>query len=87
VLTIDTGFVRLDTTPKNMTTHQLNPDFNHVFISESTGVTTIGANDWDVKYTETLKFQLDSKIGELKFCDMSLKQIDCKYSWICLKRR
>jgi hypothetical protein len=83
---IDTGLVQFDTIPKNMTTHQLDSGSNLVFVYERTGVTMIDVNDWEAKYTETLIFQIDSAVGEFEFCGTNLKQIDCKYYWICLAR-
>jgi PBP1b-binding outer membrane lipoprotein LpoB len=83
---IDTGLVHFDTIPKNLTTHQLDSGTNLVFVYERTGVTMIDANDWEAKYTETLIFQLDSAVGEFEYCDTNLKQIDCKYYWICLAK-
>jgi hypothetical protein len=84
--TIDTGLVQFDTIPKNLTTHQLDSGSNFVFVYERTGVTLIDANDWEAKYTETLIFQIDSAVGEFEICDTNLKQIDCKYYWICLAK-
>ena len=83
---IDTGLVNFDTFPKNMTTHQLDSGSSLVFVYERTGVTMIDANDWEAKYTETLIFQIDSAVGEYEYCDTNLKQIDCKYYWICLAK-
>lgn len=83
---IDTGMVQFDTIPKNMTTHQLDSGSNLVFIYERTGVTIVDANDWEAKYTETLIFQLDSAVSKFEYCDTNLKQIDCKYYWICLAK-
>lgn len=83
---IDTGFVQFDTIPKNTTTHQLDSGSNLVFVYERTGVTMIDVNDWEAKYTETLIFQLDSANGDFEFSDTSLKQVDCKYYWICFAK-
>lgn len=83
---IDTGIVQFDTIPKNMTTHQLDSGSNIVFVYERTGVTFIDLSDEEVKYTETLIFQINSAADKFEFCDTSLKQIECKYYWICLAR-
>lgn len=83
---IDTGLVQFDTIPKNLTTHRLDSGSNLVIVYERTGVTMIDANDWEAKYTETLIFQLDSAMGEFEYCDTNLKQIECKYYWICLAK-
>ncbi len=83
---IDTGLVQFDMMPKNLNTHQFDSGSKLVFIYERTGVTMIDANDWEAKYTETLIFQLDSAVDEFEYCDTNLKQIDCKYYWICLAK-
>ena len=83
---IDTGLVQYDTNPQNMTTHHLDSGSNLVFVYERTGVTMIDANDWEAKYTETLIFQIDSTVSDFEYCETNLKQIDCKYFWICLSK-
>lgn len=83
---IEAGTVRFDTLPNNTTTHQIDPGTKRIFTYMRTGTTMIDASDWEAKYTETLIFQVDSTIRQFEYCDTTLKQINCKYFWICLTK-
>ena len=77
------GFVVFDTLNANIKTHKIVQGDKFVFSYERTGLTVSDGEDWDLKYKETLVFQVDTTLTEFYFCDSDLKNIDCKYYWIC----
>ena len=85
-LQIIRGVVLFDTLPGNMITHKIIPGNKYVFVYKRSGSTMIDENDWDAEYTETLIFQIDTATKEFDYCDKDLKNIGCKYYWICLAK-
>ena len=85
-LQITKGAVLFDTLPASMTTHKIIPGDKYVFVYKRSGSTMIDENDWDAEYTETLIFQIDTATKEFDYCDKDLKNIDCRYYWICLAK-
>ncbi len=77
------GLVVFDTLTANIKTHKIVQGDKFVFSYERTGLTVSDGEDWDLKYKETLVFQIDTTLTKFDFCDTDLKSIDCKYYWIC----
>jgi len=83
---VSQGRVVFDSLTTNINTHKIVQGNKYVFSYERTGLTVNDGEDWDLKYKETLVFQVDTTLKKFDFCDNDLKNIDCKYYWICYSK-